>query len=525
MSLPHLPAAAIAQIASTLTITDFVTGARTLWVPSRAQIRAWEAAERHQRVFVGKPRRAYISTAFDLDDVLQTVVADTAGHRIRTGVMLDVEAKVTERMWQMSDFLNQMGIDHRATDFHIELAHSGSQIVGLTAGGKRAAASTGFQRMRYSEFSYYTDPQAYIATSASVGIMGREVIETTVDISATNGKAARAMWLAAQPDAEGGNGYHPLFVEFEWLDAYKTNPNRITDEQWVMAQGEGFTDRSAAAYWLGELLPAKAAGNLVMLMHEYPQKPDHMFSAATGLWIKSKPKDGVVVPAVDRLRVPGFAGDEWTADIYIKPDAGHRYIVVADVAANKQRDKSTAMVVDMDSRQLCAEFSSNQIMGDDHARVIQYLWNHYTTHTRNPVADVLVDAAPILHTPRVAVEENGVGSVTTQPLQRLGVPHEAFTTDANTKHLGMLEAKRAIEGGMLRGSSSLDDECNECHVDEKTGRWKGAKDLLMTYGFAAIRISQSPATHTVREDKSAERRIFAERMIRQQQIRVRLGRG
>ncbi len=491
-----------------LTITDFVTGARAQWVPSRAQIEAWEASERSQRVFVGKPRRAYISTAFDVEDVLQTVAADTAGHRIRTGVMLDVEAKVTERMWQMADFLDQMGVNCRASSFGIDLA-GGSQIVGLTAGGKRSAASTGFQRMRYSEFSYFSDPQAMISTSASVGIEGHEVIETTVDISAANGIQARVFWR------DPTNGYEKLFIPFEWLAAYKTDPARITDEQWLMAQGEGFTDRSAAAYWLAELLPAKAGGNLVMLMHEFPQKQEHMFSSGAGRVVEITPP----LAEVDgHLEVTGMRGDAWNVEIYGELGApivhSGQVVVTVDTAYGVKKTNSIVLATDMETRRPLACFWSNEILHDDLARVAADVTRFFSPPLKSAKRDRCT----------LVVEADGIGHGTCVELMTLGVPHHRFYQgkDDNAERC-ITQAKRRVEAGMKGAPSIMLEECDELHRDERK-HFKGRKDVLMMFGIANVWIDSHAFTPApdpeARKDKA--NRMHFEDSLREHEQQQRL---
>lgn len=514
--LPELAADDIAEIAGKLTITDFVTGARRPWVPSPMQLAAWQFSERNRRGFIGKPRRAYISTAFDLEDALQTVVADSAGHRVRTGIMLDTEEKVTERMWQCADFLAQLGLEHRATDYYIELP-GGSEIVGLTAGGKRAAASTGFQRMRYSEASYYTDPESLTSTSASVGKLGREMIETTIDIGAANGKQARTLW------DDPKNDFETLFLPFEMHPEYRADPTTITDEEWAAAQAEGFTMRESAAYWYREIIPNKCAGDVVKAMHEYPQMVSHMFSSSTGLWVRKRPE---VVEPVEVVKVIGPSGELWPVEIYVRPaDCVGEFIIGVDVAAglgvNKttgvERDSSVVAVVDRTTRKMVACMASSTIPGDDTAKVAWAMWQHYTKPNMQKPLLFANDVPPNVY-PRVCIEANGIGGSVTQPASRIGLPHEAFSTTDVTKYNGLLEAKRAVEAGILAGPAALRDECDELHRDVH-GKWKGRKDILMAYGFCATRITASPnvvgPTHVVQDEHTIALKDRIRRYARQ----------
>ncbi len=496
--LPYVTAADIERIARKLTLTDFETGRRIPWVPSRAQVEYWALTEANQRCMIGKPRRAFVSTAGDVDDVLQTMVCDSQGHRVRTGVMLDVEDKVTERMWQMSDFLTQLNVKHRATDFYIEFPGK-SEIVGLTAGGKRAAASTGFQRMRYSEFSYYGDPESMASTSSSVGKYGREVIETTIDLGAANGQQARHYWR------DPANGFTKLFIPFEWLTSYRTGAGRITDEQWAYAQSEGFTDRESAAYWLAELLPNKCGGNIVQLMHEFPQIEPHMFQTSTGRWVN---KTSRVLEPVEVWKVMGHGGEVWPIMVWTRPaDTSGKIVITADAAKGAGVSRATLMAIDEDSGRCVASLAEPLILGDDHARCAWEMWQRFSRE--RTLATGIVEQMR----PRVMAEDNTTGQIFIQPARRLGLPLEVFDTSEVSQLLGMQHAKRAIEVGMLEGPKELAEECDECTRDPVTGKFKGRKDLMMSYGFWAWKRTPAQALGPPKE-QNRERRVDGARMIR-----------
>lgn len=510
LELPRIPAEAIEDVARRLTITDFVTGRRTRWIPSKGQRAAWELSEANQRSFIGKPRRAYISTAFDLEDVLHIMTWDAHGHRTRGGVMLDVEDKVTERMWQMSDFLTQLGVQHHATDYYIEFPRK-SEMVGLTAGGKRAAASTGFQRMRYSEFAYYSDPGAMASTSSSVGKMGHEVIETTIDVSAANGKQARQYWR------DPANGFTKLFIPFEWHLEYRCDASRITEEQWTFAQTEGFTIREAAAYWLAELLPNKCGGDLVQLMHEFPQLERHMFQVDTGRWVRTTPR---VLEPVDVWRVMGPVSKEmWPILVYKHPRdvVGHPITITADAAKGTGTSRATVLAIDDVDGRVVACFADANIEGDDHARVAWEMWQRYASE----VEDLRSPTLKATVRPRVYAEDNTTGRIFIQPAGRLGLPVHVFDTNEVTQVLGMQKARQAVHEGRFECSKELAEECDECTRDPLTGKFKGHKDLLMSYGFWAVHAV--PVAQTVKESKNPERRVDGRAMVlaamRQQQLR------
>jgi hypothetical protein len=467
------------------------------------QLACWRATEAHQRVFIGKPRRAYISTACDLEDLLQTAAADSLGHRVRTGIMLDTEQKLTERIWQVADFAQQLGLEHRATSFDITLP-GGSEIVGLTAGGRRAAASTGFQRMRYSEASYYSDDESLTAASASVGKLGREVIETTCDIGASNGLQMRKIW------DDPGNDFEVLFLPFEMHPEYRADPSLITDEEWAWAQTEGFSLRESAAYWMREILPNKCAGDVVKACHEYPQLERHMFQSSSGIWVRSTPR---VLEPVNVIRVMGVTGDEhWPLLIYVEPkDTSGDIVITVDTATGIEKDRSVVCVVDCVSQRLVACFMSGGAFGDDTARVAHAAWEYYSTEDVAPTI-FSGDRLP-LRRPKVLIELNTVGNICSQPAQRMGLPFETFNTTADSKYLGLLAAKRAVEEGRLEGPTELREECNEL-IRNDQGKFTGHKDLLMMYGKASTWIAANPRMSEPKHVPQVERSILVTDMIR-----------
>lgn len=483
MRLPRLDARQVADVARTLQIVDYVTGASRPWIPSTEQLDAWAFSERHRRKFIAKSRRVFISTAFDLEDALWAATCDTYGHRVRCAVVLDTDDKVRERTWQMGSFLSQLGLPHRRSDHRVEFPN-GSEIVGLTAGGKRAGASTGFQRVRYSEFSYYTGDTASIMATA--GADAEEVIETTVDVTAANGEGAKHYWRSPLV------GFARLFFPFESHALYRADPESITEDEWTWAQSEGFSMRAAAAYWLREVVQNKCGGDLAKAMHEYPQRPEHMFQASSSRTIMVTPE--VRAPSHE-IRVPG-ASQEWVLDVYRKPDDTSGHVVIGvDTSLAKQKSRSAIVVVDMADLAICACLASDTIREDDLARVALAAQAAYEGYDR-------LRARPI--TARIICESNGIGTATCHQLDRLGVSYEPLEQDDASAEQCVLETKRAVEAGQCSGPVELADECDELHKDPKTGRYKGRKDVVMALGMA-LRARREDVPTTVPERDGVDR--------------------
>lgn len=499
-SLPRVPPEALEAIAANLSITQLVGGTTSPWVVNDEQRQTWQSLYQHQRNFITKSRRRGVSTALDLRRVIWTLTCDAAGHRVRAGVVMHVEDKLVERFVQMSSFLHQLGMSARCLDTSVTFPN-GSEIFGMTAGGKGASRSEGAQDMTYEEYSFYQQG-AVGEISPSVSLETQETICTTIDIGAPNGARARDMWRA-------DNGYQKLFFPFEMAAEYRTRADRITDEQWAWAQKQGFKVREAAAYWLAEVVPNKCEGDTMRAFREYPPTAEHMFMASAARWVNSTPK---VLKPVDVHTVMGVSGTDWKALIYIKPeDCTAEPLIGVDTAEGKGQDRSVVAVVDRVSRRLCAVFVSDRAMGDDVAKVAHYLWAHYS----KPRPD------GELWRPRVVVEDNTTGGIVIQPCYRLGLPIETFDTTEVTRYNGLLEAKRAVEMGYLEGPAELAEECDELHRDEVTGKWKGRKDILMAYGFCAVRIAEQPPKIGPEYKRFDEKRVDGARIIRNLQRQQR----
>ena len=501
-SLPTVSAEECEAVAAHMRITQLVGGATSPWHVNVEQRQTWRALEKHQRNYITKSRRRGVSTALDLRRALFVLKCDAAGHRVRSGVVMQKEDTLAERFTQMASFLEQMGIEHKALDTSIAFP-DGSEIFGLTAGGKGANRSEGAQDITYEEYSFYpVGAVGQISPSVSLGTS--ETICTTIDIGAPNGAKARDMWRAQ-------NDFYKLFFPFEMAVEYRADGSRITDEQWAWAQKQGFTRRDAASYWLTEIVPNKCEGDTMRAFREYPPTPDAMFMASEARWVNTTPK---VLAPVDVHTVMGVSGTDWKVLIYIKPeDCTPEPFIGVDTAEGKGQDRSVVAVVDRVSRRLCAVFVSDRAMGDDVAKITHYLWALYSK--------VRPDGE--LWRPKVVIEDNTTGGITIQPAYRLGFPFETFNTDEVSRYNGLLEASRAVELGYLEGPKELAEECDELHRDDVTGKWKGRKDILMAYGFCATRIAESPPVIGPDHKRFPEKKVDGAKIIRnlQRQQRAR----
>ncbi len=494
--LPHIPSADVKAIARSLRITQLDGGATAPWEPNHEQDQTWEAGDTHLRRYITKSRRIGVSTALDFERVLWTATCDGYGHRVRAGIFIHVEDKVRERIAQCAAFLQQMQVECTPKTFSIGFP-GGSEIVGVTAGGDAASRSEGFQHATWEEYAFMK-PGAYGEISPSIGKGAPETIATTIDVGAANGVRAREMWRA-------NNGFHKMFFPFEHHEGYRADPALITEEQWAWCQAQGFTRRDSAAYWMTELLPNKCEGDVMRAFREYPPTEDKMFASSSSLWISKTP---AIAEPVDVWRILGIRGDDWVVNVYRKPKDCGRCFIGVDTAQGKEQDRGVVIVVDEQDWRVAALLVSDRIFFDDLARVTLEVQQKFT----NP------------HTPVAIIEEQGIGDATVVSAANLGVIHDVHTPSEEKKYHGLLMAKMAVESGLLTGPMELTVECDELHRDGKTGAFKGRKDILMAYGFCALRMQQAPWLKP-KVIKPVEHHVNGRKMVLQAMRQQRMGWG
>jgi hypothetical protein len=496
VSLPVLHAADVEAIARTIEITHHETGARSPWEPNAEQRRYWEECERHRYVYATKPRQIGLSTAANLSDLVFTAAADGARQVVRCAIVVDTWEKALERVRVCSDFAGQLGLEHHASQDRITFPH-GSEIVAFTAAGSGVGRSLAVQRYHLTELPYWEQPgPAYGALMQSLSLGGQCTIETTMS---TRDAFARELW-------RNRNEFSKVFFPVELHAEYRADPASITEEEWEWCRSEGFGRRDAAAWWVW-VLNTKLGGDRLALMREYPQREEHMFQADSARFIRSTPK---VHPWTALYETHGLDGDAWKVRVWRTPEEGSgQYLIAVDTAAGKERDRSVILVADKRDGRLCAAFSSDTIMADDLARIALDLQRRYTTTTQHGETY----RCPVL------IEDNGIGEATCQSAARIGLMFERVTTTEDSKYQGLSAAKRAVESGTLYGPEELAEECDELHRDD-LGRFKGRKDMLMTYGFIARRLAVDGYRSGKQPDDD---RIHVRRRVMREIMKQRMG--
>jgi hypothetical protein len=503
-ALPVIPAREIERFASELDIINHETGARSRWKPNDEQRAAWRKAEVCKNPIIYKPRAIGISTAFDLDDALWTLVCDSYGHRVRCGICLDTDDKAKERIKQIVDFLHQLGADYTHSTHSVTFPKAKAEIVAFSAGGERPAASTQFQRVRWSERGFYSE-DAEASMGPSIGLAAREVTETTIKADGKNAATCKRLWRDPR------NESRKLFFSVQAHSSYRSDPDIITDDEWVRMQAEGFSDRAAAAWFL-TVGVEKCGGSELRAYHEYPQREEHLFQAGADRIIRKTPP---IAPIYEHIEVHGVGGEKHRIEVYGVLDAhgqvqpwepSNQIMGAIDTAYGIHKSNSVIKFADKRDCRILASMSSKTIKPDDLARVAQMGVHFFSGGIRRV---------------QLIVEMNGVGQWTCHELDKLGVPYETIDqSQDDNKEQCIVEVKRAIEGEMTPGDSELAEECDSLHKDEK-GRLVGYKDNIMTYGMMLVKRRRDGFDNPIDEKERRKRVYFADAMKQERMRRAR----
>jgi hypothetical protein len=459
------------QIARRLKITNRNTGVMSNWEPNNEQIALWRAIWSHVMVYVLKVRQIGASTAVCLDDVLWTSVNDSGGHRVRCGIVVDTDAKARERIQVCWSFIEQLGLHAKLEIGRNTIVFpNGSELIGMTAGGRRAGASMTFHRFHFTELPFWRDPgNSYTSLMQALVVGGQVIIETTMGV---DDPLAKDLWVR-------DNDFHKLFFSFEEHHAYKMEVDRsiLSEELEDAMRREGFEDPEAMMFWQWLLLN-RCGGDPVRCYREYPQRPEHSWLYAEGRWVRHTPR---VVEPVYRMEVSG-TDENVQVDVYRSPDEGSgQYVIGVDVAAGLDRDASSVAVVDKRDLSIMASFVSPTIKTDDLAVVAVDVQRHFTTMTGG--------MRPRPRVPSLLIETNGVGIGTYHMASSMGAEVSEVKTSEKTKYDGLLLVKRYVEAGSCFGPARLADECDELRVED--GKFLGPKDLCMALGFCYDHITRN----------------------------------
>ncbi len=493
-----------------LTIVNRETSARSRWIPNDEQIILWRLLEKHRHLIVAKSRKIGLSLAATEDDFLWTNCADQLGNRVRTVFAIDTDDKAQEHLERVADFADQLKV-------RVKVRHSapyglrfsnGSRLNLLTMGGEEPGRGGDIMRLHLTELPYAAHPeQAFHSLRSACTDTAPTLIETTM----TPEPFTTALWRGWKRDpvtgrqVEVGTEFKRKFFSVEEHRGYRCpqlsrtasssthllpvkdddgqpKTGELIEEAWLFAQRNGFTSRETAAWWMLHALPNLCGGEMLTLMHDYPQIEAHLFVATAGRVIDVTSE---IAATVDRVDVHGLSGHVWSLDIYVRPEecSGNVFVTV-DTAWGRGKTRSVVLVVDIADGRILACLASSLIMYDDLARVAQMARHHY-------LAEHLKQKRRV----DLIVEINGSGNATCHELAKIGCPFHEMDQVKNYRDHGadacVRHSKRMIETTDSNGKSKvlgppeLAEECDS--LKKEAGAYHGVKDIIMTLGMALVR--------------------------------------
>lgn len=541
--MQRLTAHGLTLLAVILDITSRETSEKIKWHPFPEQVGLWALMERYKRLIIAKPRKIGISLAAVLADLLWCIEHVKAGNRVRCVFAIDTDDKCEEHLDQAHDFLLQMHVRHRVVrskgSRRIRFP-GGVRMDFLTAGGSNPARGGQIHRLHATELPFWKTPRKSFQSMRSACADNAEVlIETTMDTCDPEGFTER-LWDDAR---HGRNEYHAHFWSVESQQSYRLD-KPITDEQWTMCKTHGFIDKRAASWWLNHALPNLAMGDMMRLMHDYPQCEDDLFAIGTGRVINRIPPPAVVV---EHLMVDGVFGDRWGVEIYgeerlveyvdrygVKQkrlavraiEHSGQVVIAVDTAMGRRKTNSVVAAIDKRDRRYLACFWSNTVRYDDLGTIAANMRNHFSSR-KNRVLGVMRDFDA-----EIVVEDDGVGDATTERLDRLSVPYVRFSQTGADKAKGdhaarkvgnqercITATKRRVEGGLRAAPQLLRDEIKR-FIKNPKGEYEGPKDCIMTTGIALTHIADHPYEQPTDHEANAERarRVYLEDRLREDRV-------
>lgn len=504
----------LALIARALTINHRKTSERTPWVPYREQMRLWELLERYRCLLVAKPRKTGISTAVELADLAWTYNADCSRQQVRTVFAIDEDDKAGEHLDQYADFADQLSLPgHRVRrskgDYQIRF-RNGSRIDCITAGGSNPGRGGNINRLHVTELPFWARPRRnYQHLRSACHDNPIVVIETTMD---SIDEYCEDLWTNARA---GLNEFHPVMWLVEDHESYRMRADLITNDEWAMCQKEGFRKRTAAAWWLKHALPNLCTNDMLALMHDFPQRDEHLFAAGTGRVILATPPPAVVYK---HLEVGSISGDVWRievyADSYLDPATrawtlspirhSGQVVISIDTAMGRGKTNSVIMATDKRDRRPLASMWSPLIRYDDIARCADTMRQAFSSKRYKAV---------------IVCENDGVGDATTERMDARGIQHQVWSQVAGNKERCITATKRRVEAGVKGVPKLLRDEVKKFHRNER-GEYEGQKDAIMTYGMALAYIEDHPYEHAESPEEKKDRasRVYLEERLREDRM-------
>lgn len=372
--------------------------------------------------------------------------------RSKFAIASDTQAKSKEILKKVIGWAADLQIKLKQSSAFSVTLPNGAQIDALTASSghgtdSRIGRSATYSAVLLSEFSYYRDTEAVLASiTSSMTPNGKLIIETT---ASAGDQILYSVWA-------GENKYAKFFVSVEDHPAYKKSEKHLDETDWLEAVEKfKFTDKRSASFWYDKLRN-EFTGNVNRCLREYPIIPNHCFVAASGRFIEHDPPI-----RIGRERDGWKVYEEWKLD--------NTYISACDTSTGTGKDYSCILIWNLTTHSLAASWCYNDKLIDQLVSALRWSQANY-------------------HTKATYVEANGVSYATIAMARSKNIPIVDFTTTADTKYRGLLLAKRAIEKEQVSADDHLQMECRSLQLESRDGRekWIGNKDMLMTLGFCLL---------------------------------------
>jgi len=447
----------VAALASHLTLLDQQTGTFTPFSLNDEQRRVLDAVCASDRVIILKSRQQGISTICCLYDLLHAVTHP--GHTV--AIVADVQDKAEGLLAKCTAWAKQIGIPLDTENVRsITLANGASieaksAVSRATGGESRVGRSKSYALVHLSEFGFMSDDEALFAALTSTLLPGGKVIVESTASPADN--LFNRTW-------HHGPGWSHLFFSVEDHEAYRANPDSITDAQWdTLREDFRFTRRDTAA-WLWRKLQTDFGGDRYRAFREYPVTPEQAFAYASGRWIH----DFTAAPGCN---VTGNARLEGRFEVEY-PHGDEPVMYGVDVGSGSGGDYSALAVIGRATGKLHRVIASNTL--------------DVAAFTDVVIARAQVDKPWI-----IAVETNGIGAGVHSLLCRAKLPSVEHVSDKHEKAARFSALRVSIESGALPLGPELILEVKSSTID-RDGRYSGRDDVLSALSFARERWSKSP---------------------------------
>lgn len=454
---PDLDRRKLLALARMLRIVDQKTGKSTRFRFTGEQRDVLRAMLRHQRVIVLKSRQTGVSTVVCFLDLVHAMVRPNQS----VAIVAHDHSNTVGLLRKCRGWCNDLGIPLLVANETRLALPNGSEVIGLTAlshsttGDSKVGRSRSLHRIHVTEFSHFQRaPDVLSSLSDALAPGCPLVIEATAAAGDTHYKR---IWTGLDVDGNpmpGAEGWHRVFLPFEAHEAYQHDPDYLSEDEWALAQAEGFTSRPHAAYWYLKLRTTKD-NNRFLMQRENPLNEAMAFSAALGKWIHS------YIGATPR--------QEGSWRFYAAPDVNDRPVFGLDVSHGVGADYAALAIISHASGKLLATWVNNV--------------------TPLPALEqIVIGAARTWNPVRVCVETNGgksLGEGVAQHLADARLPVHACFAHASEKPHRMDYVRHAIETGLIVAGPELQAEISSSTVDFR-GQYHGRDDLINALGHALM---------------------------------------